>query len=144
MDALPLTPNGKLDRRALPEPDQARLKLESAYVAARTPTEQTLVDIWKEVLKVEQVGVNDNFFDLGGIRSSPSTWSLQIEAGFGKKIPLSELFRTPTISSLATVLRQDVTPAVWNSLVPVHTSGSRPALFLIHGHQGNGISIRIC
>ena len=85
MDALPLTSNGKVDRRALPESDQARLKLESAYVAPRTPTEQTLVDIWKELLKVEQVGVNDNFFELGGDSSSPSVWSSRSKPALARR-----------------------------------------------------------
>jgi hypothetical protein len=66
LDELPLTPSGKVDRRALPAPDQNGLQLANVYQPPRTPTEETLVTIWGKVLKVEKVGIYDNFFDLGG------------------------------------------------------------------------------
>ena len=66
VDALPLSPNGKIDRKQLPPPTSERPELESAYVAPRTPLEGQLAEIWQEVLEVEQVGIEDNFFDLGG------------------------------------------------------------------------------
>ncbi len=66
LDALPLSPNGKIDRKALPAPEQSRPELDDAYVAPRTPTEQTLADLWAGVLGLERVGVQDNFFELGG------------------------------------------------------------------------------
>jgi acyl carrier protein len=66
LDALPLTPNGKVDRRALPAPDQSRPDVEAPFVAPRTPVEETIAAIWREILGVEQVSVYDNFFDLGG------------------------------------------------------------------------------
>ena len=84
-----------------PEPDQARLKLESAYVAPRTPTEQTLVDIWKELLKVEQVGVNDNFFELGGHSLLVIQMISRIASTFEVTLPLQVLFETPTIGDVA-------------------------------------------
>jgi acyl-coenzyme A synthetase/AMP-(fatty) acid ligase len=63
---LPLTPNGKVDRRALPAPEHSRTQSDRSYVAAVTPAEQALAAIWCEVLGLEQVGVHDNFFHLGG------------------------------------------------------------------------------
>ena len=66
LDALPLTPNGKIDRRALPAPDMSRATLEEPFVAPRTPIERQLADIWGELLQIEQVGIHDNFFSLGG------------------------------------------------------------------------------
>ncbi len=65
LDAFPLTPNGKIDRRALPAPDWSGNGRSSLYVAPRTPEEQTMARIWAEVLRLEQVGVNDNLFELG-------------------------------------------------------------------------------
>jgi amino acid adenylation domain-containing protein len=62
LNAFPLTPNGKVDRKALPEPSSARPELEKQYVAPSTPTEQELVEIWRELLRLDQVGVHDNFF----------------------------------------------------------------------------------
>src|SRR5437867_4503115 len=59
LDTLPLTPNGKIDRKALPTPDQSRPELDQSFVAPRTPVEETIVEIWAEVLKVEKVGIHD-------------------------------------------------------------------------------------
>jgi acyl carrier protein len=65
MEALPLTPNGKIDRRALPAPDWSGQQRASQYAAPRTAEEQTMAQIWAEVLRIEKVGVNDNLFELG-------------------------------------------------------------------------------
>lgn len=70
LDALPGTANGKLDRKALPAPDIARVT-GAAYVAPRDPVESELCAIWTELLRVERVGVDDNFFEIGGIRCWP-------------------------------------------------------------------------
>ena len=64
--ALPLTPSGKVDRRALPTLDQSRPNLKNTYVAPWTPLEEVVAEVWREVLKLERVGVEDNFFTLGG------------------------------------------------------------------------------
>ncbi|MCX2765222.1 hypothetical protein OQJ66_20745, partial [Aquimarina muelleri] len=64
LDAMPLTSNGKLDRKSLPDPDTTELSTKE-YVAPRTQTELRLVAIWQELLGVEQIGIYDNFFELG-------------------------------------------------------------------------------
>ncbi len=74
--ALPLTPNGKVDRRALPEPDPLQMGLGENFVPPQTPSEQILANIWEEVLRIEQVGIHNNFFELGG----DSILSIQIVA----------------------------------------------------------------
>ncbi len=66
LEAFPLTPNGKVDRHALPAPESMHLDTSHGYVAPRTPTEEVLADIWAQVLGLDQVGVQENFFDLGG------------------------------------------------------------------------------
>ncbi|RKI64731.1 amino acid adenylation domain-containing protein [Corallococcus sp. AB049A] len=66
LESLPLTPNGKVDRKALPPPAGTTRPVEDAFVAPRTPTEQHLARIWREVLGIAQVGVHDNFFNIGG------------------------------------------------------------------------------
>ena len=65
LEALPLTPNGKLDRRALPAPHYDA-NLAGTYVAPRDALEEVVAGVWRDVLKLEQVGVHDNFFELGG------------------------------------------------------------------------------
>ena len=66
LGALPLTANGKVDRKALPAPDSQRTELSSAYIARRSAIERDIAAVWQEVLGIEHVGINDNFFDLGG------------------------------------------------------------------------------
>lgn len=99
LDELPLTPNGKVDRRALPAPSQTVPSIES-YVPPRTPAEQLLAAIWSRVLRVERVGITDNFFTLGG----DSILSIQVvsranEAGL--RVTARQVFENQTISELA-------------------------------------------
>ena len=101
LDVLPLTPNGKVDRRALPAPNVAA-QLANQYVAPRTATEQVLADIWADVLHVERVGANDDFFELGG----DSIVSLQIIARAhqsGLKLTPKQLFEHRTVGQVADV-----------------------------------------
>jgi amino acid adenylation domain-containing protein len=101
LSALPLTVNGKVDHAALLAQVPAAAT-DSAYVKARTPAEETLTGIWSEVLKVNQVGVNDNFFDLGG-DSILGTLILARAARAGLKLSPSQLFDHQTIAELAAV-----------------------------------------
>jgi acyl-CoA synthetase (AMP-forming)/AMP-acid ligase II/acyl carrier protein len=100
LDALPLTPNGKVDRSALPAPDGERLS-DEAFVAPKSATEQRLVAIWSEVLRVDQVGVNDNFFDLGGHSRLVVQLHGRIRSAMGVDISVLDLFRHPTVAALA-------------------------------------------
>ncbi len=114
LETLPMTPNGKIDRRALPAPDQSRPDLEAVYVAPRTHPEELLADIWAEVLGVEQVGVYDHFFELGG----DSILAIQVIARAnqaGLQLIPRQLFLRPTVAGLVAV------------------AGSGPA---IHAEQG--------
>jgi amino acid adenylation domain-containing protein/non-ribosomal peptide synthase protein (TIGR01720 family) len=100
MDALPLTPSGKVDRRALPAPEQARTRLEVAYIAPRTPEEETLADVWVRLLGLERVGIRDSFFELGG--DSILIIQMIAQAGqAGLHITPKQVFQHPTIEGLA-------------------------------------------
>src|SRR5207247_805014 len=66
MESFPLTSSGKIDRAALPAPDASRPAQDQAYVGPRDQLEQTLVDLWQTTLGLNQLGVNDNFFEVGG------------------------------------------------------------------------------
>ncbi|HEY0079207.1 MAG TPA: amino acid adenylation domain-containing protein [Pyrinomonadaceae bacterium] len=100
LDALPLTPNGKVDRRALPAPGSARPSMELAYVAPASMVEEVLASIWSEVLDIERVGVNDNFFDLGG-DSIRSVRVVALGKERGLNLTVQQLFRSQTIAQLA-------------------------------------------
>jgi len=103
LEALPLTANGKLDRRALPAPDAAS---RGPVVAPRTTTEEAIATVWREVLGLPAVGVEDSFFDLGG----HSLLIVQVHRLLSSQFPelaVVDLFRYPTISALAQFLSKE-------------------------------------
>ncbi|MEA5617544.1 amino acid adenylation domain-containing protein [Cronbergia sp. UHCC 0137] len=129
LDALPRNPNGKIDRKALPAIDQVSLELAIAYVAPRTPTEQTLAAIWQEILLVEQIGIYDNFFTLGGHSLLGIQLVARINESLQVEVPLKYLFQFPTIASLAAQI--DLSP----NLSPTR----REALTFPHSLAGKGV-----
>ncbi|NJJ57027.1 non-ribosomal peptide synthase/polyketide synthase [Pseudomonas sp. B14(2022)] len=92
---MPLTPNGKLDRKGLPEPDASLLQ--QAYVAPETELEQKIAAIWAEVLRLPQVGLNDNFFEVGGHSLLAIQITSRVQAELGLEVPLVEVFQTETL-----------------------------------------------
>ena len=103
LEQLPLTPNGKVDRRALPAPEEAASERGPAYAAPRTEIERALAAIWQDVLRVERVGIYDNFFAYGG----DSILSIQIVARarqVGLQLTPKQLFQAQTIAELASVI----------------------------------------
>ena len=104
LDELPLLSNGKVNRHALPEPDDRPIDRTGAIVAPRTPEEKVLAQIWAEVLPVKQVGVADNFFDLGGHSLAATRVVSRVIQQFQLDIPLQLLFEAPTIAAMATVI----------------------------------------
>jgi amino acid adenylation domain-containing protein len=105
MDAFPMTPSGKVDRKALPAPEGAREAASTAaYADPRNELERTLAGIWREVLKVDRVGVDDNFFDLGGHSLLAAQVHLRLAGLLGREVELLDLFRYPTVASLAAFL----------------------------------------
>ncbi|PNQ83109.1 non-ribosomal peptide synthetase, partial [Paenibacillus sp. F4] len=100
LDKLPLTPNGKIDRKALPEPT-GEVETGGEYVAPRTTLETRLALIWQQVLGIARVGVQDDFFDLGGHSLRASTLVSKIRKELQVEVPLREVFRYTTIEQLA-------------------------------------------
>jgi amino acid adenylation domain-containing protein len=100
LDTLPLTPNGKVDRRALPAPDLERFRLETKFVAPRTPVEKVLAEIWSKVLGLERVGVHDNFFELGGHSLLATQVVARVNQTFEVELPLRVFFEKPTVAGL--------------------------------------------
>lgn len=101
LEKIPLSPNGKVDRKALPKPSNHRPALARAYVAPSSPIEQRLAALWRDILGLDLVGIDDSFFELGGtsllaVRMA-STWSKQQ----GQELPLVKVFQFPTVAGLA-------------------------------------------
>jgi amino acid adenylation domain-containing protein len=102
---LPLTASGKVDHRALPDARQAALaRAQAAYVEPRSEAERQVAAVWQEVLGVPVIGVDDNFFDLGGHSLLMVRAHGRLQEAFGRPIPMVELFRFPTVGSLAAFL----------------------------------------
>jgi thioesterase domain-containing protein/acyl carrier protein len=138
LTSLPLT-NGKLDRTALPKPERSRPDLTKPYVPPRTEIEKKLVQIWENVLNVQPVGIQDNFFDLGGHSLIASRLFLEIEKAYGKTFPLTTLYWARTIEKLARVLEQDNWAAPWSLLFPIQLKGSKPPFFWVYGETSDAL-----
>lgn len=100
---IPLNPNGKVDRKALPLPEYGRSISDAAFTAPRTALETDIAAIWTAVLEIEQVSIDDNFFDLGG----ESFKAIRVVRQIGEGISVMDLFKYPTIRELAHYLAQD-------------------------------------
>ncbi|HEY0366789.1 MAG TPA: amino acid adenylation domain-containing protein, partial [Pyrinomonadaceae bacterium] len=103
MDALPRTISGKIDRNALPVPGRTRSGMDE-YVAPSTHVEKVVAGIWTEVLGIEQVGINDNFFQLGGHSLRATQILSRVRGALNVEVPLRSLFETPTVAGLATLI----------------------------------------
>ncbi|MCY7264062.1 non-ribosomal peptide synthetase [Pseudomonas protegens] len=134
LPALPLTNNGKLDRNALPAPTPAA-QVTACFEAAQTPLEQTLAAHWAQVLKQEQVGRHEHFFEHGG----HSLLAIQLVNRLqqaGLDVSLAQLFQHPSVAAMARLLEaRPATPQQAPEWVTVR-SGSGPALFLVHEFTG--------
>jgi acyl carrier protein len=104
MDRLPVTPNGKVDYAALPIPNEASFESVKEFVAARTPVEETLGQIWREILGIERVGIYDNFFELGGHSLLATQVVSRVRKTLKVDLPLRAIFDSPVIADLATTV----------------------------------------
>jgi phthiocerol/phenolphthiocerol synthesis type-I polyketide synthase E len=105
-------------------------------------TTRELARIWQELLGVESVGLDQNYFDLGGDSALAVHLFAQIEKSFGIKLPLATLFEAPTIEELARIIQSEAPSTGWNPLVAIQPAGSRPIFFCIHGAGGNVLIYR--
>lgn len=131
----------------------SRPQLKTDFEAPRDEVEAAVARIWSELLGLASVGVNDDFFDLGGHSLIALRMFARMKEQFGHDLGLASLFETPTVAGLATVIRGeaesqfgDMTkPGVgkrWPCLVPVKATGRRPALYCVHGAKGNVLNFR--
>lgn len=138
---LPISLNGKIDRKALPAPEKQLNAVTSASDAPRDPLEEKLVRIWAEVLGVQQIGIRDNFFEMGGY----SLLAVRLFARILAEIPecqrsLSSLVKAPTVEQFAHTLRG--VQAEWSYLVPMREGSERPPFFCVHGAGGHVLILR--
>ncbi len=146
IDSVPLTPNSKTDRAALDrraaealgtEERRGRGRGRAGLVAPRNHSQLHLVSLFEQVLRENPVGIEDSFFDLGGHSLLATRLFALIEESFGRALPISILFRAPTVAQLAQILRDEGHDTIWSSVVPIHPWGDRPPLFCVHGITGD-------
>jgi amino acid adenylation domain-containing protein len=104
LEALPLNANGKVDTGALPQPKRREPGINGAQMPPRNTVEKKLVDIWSKLLKQEKIGIHDDFFELGGRSLDAVRLASQVSDAFRKKMPVSTIYREPTVSGMATYL----------------------------------------
>ena len=140
LSSFPMTPSGKVDVQAL---DAMRLSSAILRPVSDTspadPAEARLKEIWQRLLKVDSVGLDQDFFALGGHSLLAARMLAQVEQGFGAKLPHSVLVEHPTIRGLATYLRQRP-PGKWPALVTIQAGAFPPSLFIAHGIGGSLLS----
>ncbi|CCF15397.1 tyrocidine synthase 3 [Brevibacillus laterosporus GI-9] len=147
LEKMPLTQNGKIDNKALPEPE-GDMNTGVGYEAARNEQEEKLVRIWREVLEIEQVGITDNFFDLGGHSLKVTKLVSKIHKQFQVELPLQEVFKSPTIKGISEYITK-ASEQRFEMIQPVKrrdfygVSSAQKRMFLLHQMdiQGTGYNI---
>jgi len=146
---FPLTPNGKLDRQALPTPDQLPSPAPPPRLLPRTPTEETVAQIWREVLGVAQISIDASFFALGGHSMLTVQLMHRLSEQFAVPLSVQHLFEHPTVAGLAQVIdtarpastaqavTQGTSPLPLPAcLAPLRTTGNQPPFFCVHPVAG--------
>ncbi len=137
LDRMPLNSSGKVDKAALPEPVRFRAQERTVQVPPRNDMEHRLVGIWEKLLGVKDVGVKDNFFQLGGHSLLGLQMLAQVEKQVDIGLPLRSLFQAPTIRQLAELLDKGGTAHDWKNLMAIQPKGDRTPFFLVHGDEAN-------
>src|SRR5690606_15780788 len=105
--------------------------------ARRAEIEQALIEIWKRLLKVDEVNAHDDFFALGGYSLLALRMVHDVHQIFGVNIPLNLVFRHPRIEKIAQILQYQIGKHSWDSLVEIQTSGKKPPVYFVHGITGD-------
>jgi len=137
LDSLPLTLNGKVDRRSLPDPGRTEQQEHNEYVAPQDETETVLCKLWGEILKVDRVGIDDDFFAIGGHSLLAAKLFSRLDEHFGRSLPLGVLFSAPTVRSLAECYRTSEGLKKDSVVVALRTGGTLCPVFAVPGVFGN-------
>lgn len=147
LDKMPLTPNGKVDRRALPEHSESATS-ESEYEEPTNETEIHMVEIWKDILDIEKIGINDNFFEIGGHSLRATVLVSRIRKEFHADVPVREVFKKPTIKELSQYIMQRE-KSIYVSIEPVEEQEYYPAspaqkrMYLVNKVDGIGVTYNV-
>ena len=133
LEVLPITSSGKIDRNSLPAPEVSEVNPRHQEEAPLNSDEKKMLDIWREILRIEHISVTDDFFDLGGDSLMAVGLMARIELKFNLRLPLATLFHYSTLRELSAKVAMGETSTLWRSLVTIRPMGYKPPVFLIHG-----------
>jgi amino acid adenylation domain-containing protein len=142
LDTFPLSSSGKVDRAALPEPASYGCAGSSEQRPPRDDIERRLLMLWQECLGVSDIGIADEFFELGGNSLLAASLFARMEAAFGQRLPLSLLFQAATVEKLAVHLRTEREQRPPALMVPIQPRGTRTPFFAAPGRGGYGFEFR--
>ncbi|MEY2454617.1 MAG: hypothetical protein QOD92_4191 [Acidimicrobiaceae bacterium] len=142
LDALPRTGRGKVDVRALPAVPTGRPALSTGFVAPRDDVERAVTKAWEQVLEVGPIGVDDDFFELGGDSLAAAESIFLLQDTLGRDVPLAAFLEASTAAALAGMLRSGGERRWMSPVVPLRTEGSRPPFFCVHGRGGDVMVFR--
>ncbi len=133
LSRIPLTANGKVDKKALPNPESLTASGIRITKSPETEKQKLVASIWMEALRLKELSIDDNFFEIGGHSLIAVKVMKKIEEKTGSRLPITALFEAPTIEKLSAILEQDEKVISWKSLVPIKPEGSKPPLYIVHG-----------
>jgi len=119
LDRVPVTPNGKVNRQALSMPEVAKRSVDRSFIDPRTEVETLVAKVWRRVLKIERLGIHDNFFDLGGHSLLGTQVVAQLSDAFCRQIPLRALFEAPTVAQFAFKIKKIIQGRRSRELPPI-------------------------
>jgi thioesterase domain-containing protein/acyl carrier protein len=138
IEALPLSRTGKLDRDALPAPHGIPRSDETLQIGPRNAVEVHIKNIWEDLLALSEIGVREDFFELGGDSLLALDMLLQLERMFGETLPFDALWSEgATIEGLARILQSGKGARIWERAVPIQPHGTKPPLFVVHTTGGH-------
>ena len=134
LDKMPFNPNGKIDRQALPLAGKLLQKV--GYVPPVNATEFQLVKIWEDLLNSKQVGIFDNFFEIGGNSILLINLVSKIKKILKKNISITDIFKNSTIFTLANLINKDMGNSIDDMIFEIQPSGTKSPLFMVHSDDG--------
>ncbi len=138
LDSFPLTPNRKIDKKALPK-HLTVFPLEKTIPGTEVFSElqEKIRKIWEDTLKVKDIRLDDNFFEMGGHSILAVKLMVDLEKETGIRLPIAVLFTNSTIRKLSALYEKPVEDKVWSPIVTIKDSGKKKPMFFVHGVSGN-------